>query len=84
MERQIAGPTRVRRLFRRRTDALIAATVATVVLLALIGLVNQFWIALVLVVAWALIFAIEGRYGRPSSTASSRPSNARPSSRSTT
>ena len=52
--------TRVRRLFRRRTDALITATVATVVLLGLIGLANQFWMALVLVVAWALIFAIEG------------------------
>ena len=52
--------TRVRRLFRRRTDAIMVATVATVVLLALIGLTNQFWIALVLVVAWAMIFAIEG------------------------
>ncbi|HEY8636546.1 MAG TPA: MFS transporter [Candidatus Limnocylindrales bacterium] len=52
--------TRERRFFRRRTDALITATVATVVLLGLIGLANQFWMALVLVVAWALIFAIEG------------------------
>jgi MFS family permease len=46
--------TRVRRLFRRRTDALIVSTTSIVVLLALIGLVNQFWIA------WAMIFAIEG------------------------
>jgi MFS family permease len=52
--------TRVRRLFRRRTDALIVSTIAVGVLLALIGLVNQFWIALVLVVAWAMIFAVEG------------------------
>jgi MFS family permease len=51
---------KVRRLFRRRTDALIVATVATVILLALIGLTTNFWIALVLVVVWALIFAIEG------------------------
>ena len=51
---------RVRRLFRRRTDAIIVASVATVVLLAGIGLTNSFWVALVLVVAWALIFAVEG------------------------
>ena len=52
--------SRVRRLFRRRTDALLTATVVTVVLLALIGITNQFAIALLLVVAWAMIFAIEG------------------------
>ena len=51
---------RVRRLFRRRTDALLVAGVATVVLLAVIGLSNQFLVVLVLIVAWALIFAIEG------------------------
>jgi MFS family permease len=51
--------TRVRRFFHRRTDALIVATVATAVLLALIGLTQRFEIAVVLVVLWALIFAIE-------------------------
>ena len=51
---------RVRRLFRRRTDALLVAGVATVVLLVVIGLSNQFLVVLVLIVAWALIFAIEG------------------------
>ncbi len=51
---------RVRRLFRRRTDALLLATVLTVMLLAVIGLSNQFLVVLVLIVAWALIFAIEG------------------------
>jgi MFS family permease len=59
---QIAGGlivTRVRRLFRRRTDALLVAGVATSVLLAIIGLSNQFLMVLVLIVAWALIFAIE-------------------------
>jgi MFS family permease len=50
---------RVRRLFRRRTDALLVAGVATVVLLVVIGLSNQFLVVLVLIVAWALIFAIE-------------------------
>ena len=51
--------TRVRRLFRRRTDALLVAGVATSVLLAIIGLSNQFVVVLVLIVLWALIFAIE-------------------------
>jgi MFS family permease len=50
---------RVRRLFKRRTDALIVAGVVTVVLLAAVGLTSSFWFALVLIVAWALIFAIE-------------------------
>ncbi len=52
--------TRVRRLFRRRTDALLVGGVATSVLLLVIGLSNQFLMVLVLIVAWALIFAIEG------------------------
>ena len=51
--------SRVRRLFRRRTDALILATVATVGLLAAIGFTSSFWVALVLIVIWAMIFAIE-------------------------
>jgi MFS family permease len=51
--------SRVRRLFRRRTDAIILATVLTFVLLTLMGWTTSFWIALLLVVAWAMIFAIE-------------------------
>ena len=43
--------TRVRRLFRRRTDALILGTVLTFVLLVLVGWTTSFWVALVLVVA---------------------------------
>jgi MFS family permease len=50
---------RVRRLFRRRTDALLLATVATFVLLVLVGWTMSFAVALVLVVGWAMIFAIE-------------------------
>jgi len=50
----------VRRLFRRRTDALLLGTVANVVLLVLIGLTSSFAIALVLLAAWALVFAVEG------------------------
>jgi MFS family permease len=51
--------TRVRRLFRRRTDALLVGAVSTVILLALIGLTGSFAVGLVLIVLWALIFAIE-------------------------
>ena len=51
--------TRVRRLFRLRTEALLTGGVLTVVLLALVGLTNQFALALLLVLMWSLVFAIE-------------------------
>jgi MFS family permease len=41
---------RVRRLFRRRTDALLLAVVISVASLALIGLTRNFWAAIVLLV----------------------------------
>jgi MFS family permease len=50
---------RVRRLFARRTHALILATVAAVVLLAVIGLTTSFWVAIVALTIWCLIGAIE-------------------------
>ena len=50
---------RVRRLFRRRTEALILGTVANVILLLLIGWTTNFAIALLLLAGWALIFAFE-------------------------
>jgi MFS family permease len=49
----------VRRLFKRRTDALILASVLTAALLALIGLTTSFVLALALMTAWCLIFAME-------------------------
>ena len=49
----------MRRLFKRRTDALIIGSVANVVLLLLIGVTTNFAIALVLLVGWALVFALE-------------------------
>jgi MFS family permease len=52
--------SRVRRLFRRRTDAVILGTLATVVILALVGVTTSFALAIVLMTAWALVFAIEG------------------------
>jgi MFS family permease len=50
---------RVRRLFRRRTDALILGVLANVALLFLIGWTTSFALALVLLTGWAMVFAIE-------------------------
>jgi MFS family permease len=49
--------SRIRRLFRRRTSALIATAGAGAVTLALIGLVESFWGVLALIVVWGLLFA---------------------------
>jgi MFS family permease len=59
---QIAGgfaAPRVRALFRKRTTALIAGSLAATALLALLGLVDNFWIALALLALSGLIFAAE-------------------------
>ena len=50
---------RIRRLFKRRTDALILGGVVNVALLALVGLIPSFWLAIALLASWALIFAFE-------------------------
>jgi MFS family permease len=52
----IAAP-RIRRLFHRRTSALIAMAALGVVSLGLIGLVESFWAVLGLIVVWGLLFA---------------------------
>lgn len=52
----IAAP-RIRRLFRRRTSALLVTAGLSVVALGLIGLVESFWAVIVLIVAWGLLFA---------------------------
>ncbi|HYH53639.1 MAG TPA: MFS transporter [Solirubrobacterales bacterium] len=52
----IAAP-KIRRLFRRRTSALIAMAALGVVSLGLIGLVENFWAVLGLIVVWGLLFA---------------------------
>lgn len=57
---QIAGGLlvpHIGRVFHRRTTALLAAMVLSTVILALIGLLPQFWSAIVLLVIWALMFA---------------------------
>jgi MFS family permease len=51
---------RVRRLFKRRTDAVLLGSVSTVVVLAFVGVTTSFWTAIVLMTAWALLFAIVG------------------------
>src|SRR4051794_410882 len=50
---------RVRRLFRRRTDALLLGGALTSGLLILIGLTTNFAIALILLATWCLVFAFE-------------------------
>jgi MFS family permease len=52
--------SRIRRFFRRRTDALILGGVVNVVMLAAIGFTGNFWLALLLLTGWALVFAIVG------------------------
>lgn len=57
---QIAGGLLVPfigRLFRRRTAVLLAGTALSTSMLATIGLVPQFWIAVILLVLWGLMFA---------------------------
>jgi hypothetical protein len=45
----------VRRLFRRRTSALLAAEAAGIVAVALLGVLQHFWVALGLIVVWGLL-----------------------------
>jgi MFS family permease len=49
----------VRRLFSRRTQALFVGGVLNVILLAIIGMTNSFWLAIVLLAVWAMVFAVE-------------------------
>jgi len=52
----LAAP-RIRRLFHRRTSALIATATLGVIVLALMGIIQSFWVVIGLVVVWSLIFA---------------------------
>lgn len=59
---QIAGgylAPKIRGLFQKRTSALILGTAVSSMILLSLGLVNTFWLALVLLVVWGLIFAAE-------------------------
>ncbi len=52
----VAAPW-IRQQFRRRTSALIVIAVLNVITLALIGLMENFWAVVGLVVVWGLLFA---------------------------
>jgi MFS family permease len=52
----IAAP-RIRRLFHRRTSALIAMAAISTLSLTLVGLIESFWAVIGLIVVWALLFA---------------------------
>ncbi len=57
---QIAGgylAPRIRGLFRKRTTALVLATIASSGVLLLLGLTSVFWLALAALVVWGLLFA---------------------------
>jgi MFS family permease len=57
---QIAGGLLVPhlgRVFRRRTSVLLLGTTLSTLILAIIGLVPRFWVAVALLVLWGLIFA---------------------------
>jgi MFS family permease len=50
----------IRKVLKRRTDALIGAVVVSAVVLALLGVTSSFWAALALISVWALTFAATG------------------------
>jgi MFS family permease len=47
----------VRRLFSRRTDALIVASMVTIACLAVIGWTSSFWVAMATLVLWGITFS---------------------------
>jgi MFS family permease len=49
--------SRIRARFHRRTSALIATAVLSTITLGLIGLVENFWAVIALIVVWGLLFA---------------------------
>jgi MFS family permease len=60
---QVAGGVlapRVRGLWAKRTTTIIAASVASVVALVLLGINSIFWLAVVLLVLWGFVFAVAG------------------------
>jgi len=48
---------RIRALFRKRTTSLILGSLTSAAILALLALINSFWVALALLVVWGLVFA---------------------------
>lgn len=59
---QIAGGIlvpQIRKLFKNRTSLLLCGAVLSSLLLFTFGFVNNFWVAIPLIVLWALVFAAE-------------------------
>ena len=52
----LAAP-QIRKLFHRRTSALLVISALSVVTLALIGLLHSFWVVIGLIVVWGLLFS---------------------------
>jgi MFS family permease len=52
-----ASASVVARVFRRRTSVLLITAGLTAVVLAIMGLVSNFWVALALLAAWGVMFA---------------------------
>jgi MFS family permease len=52
-----ASASYIARVFRRRTSVMLAATGSVAVVLVLIGLIANFWAALVLLAVWGVLFA---------------------------
>jgi MFS family permease len=50
---------RFRRLFGKRTTPLVLGALLNAAILAALGLTDSFWLALVLLVLWAMVFAAE-------------------------
>jgi MFS family permease len=58
---QIAGGVlapRLRKLFRRRTSAVILASLLSVASLVILGLNSLFWLAVILLMVWGFVFAV--------------------------
>lgn len=47
-----------KRIFRRRISILITSVVASTLILAVIGFISNFWVAIVLLIVWGLMFAV--------------------------
>lgn len=47
----------IRRVFQRRTEALLLGTLFTGIILLMVSMVNNFWIALLFIFLWGLVFA---------------------------
>lgn len=60
---QVAGgivAPRLRRMFAKRTTTVIGASLGSIVVLVLLGLMAFFWFAVVLLVVWGFVYAVAG------------------------